>query len=131
MSQALSPSSGTRYGLARTCRVWQVARSTLYWQRQTPGEPRRRLGPKGPCPDDELAGHIRMILQASPFQGEGYRKVWARLRYEGIRTSSRRVLRLMRAHDLLAPTRRGTPHGPKVHDGTIIPDHINTCGERI
>lgn len=126
MSQALSPSSGMPYGLARTCRVWRVARSTVYWQRQPACEPRRRPGPQGPCPDAELVARIRTILQASPFPGEGYRKVWARLRYGGLRTSPRRVLRLMREHHLLAPTRRGNPHGPKAHDGTIIPQHINT-----
>ena len=125
MSQALSPSTGKRYGLARICRVWQVARSTVYRQRQTPS-PKRRPGPQGPCSDDELVGHIRMVLQASAFQGEGYRKVWARLRYNGMRTSPRRVLRVMRAHHLLAPTRRGNPHGPKAHDGTIIPAHLET-----
>jgi putative transposase len=32
-------------------------------------------------------------LAASPFPGEGYRKVWARLRHGGLRTSPRRVLR--------------------------------------
>lgn len=126
MSQALSPSSGKHYGRARTCRVWRMARSTLYWQRQTPGASRQRPGPHGPCPDEELVAHIRTTLQNSPFPGEGYRKVWARLRYGGIRTSPRRVLRLMRAHDLLAPTRRGNPHGPTAHDGTIIPEGIDT-----
>lgn len=126
MSQAISPSTGTPYGLARTCRVWGVPRSTVYWQRQTPEASSRRPGPHGPCPDDELIDHIRAVLHASPFYGEGYRKVWARLRYAGIRTSPRRVLRLMREHDLLAPKRQGNPHGPKAHDGTIIPDRIDT-----
>src|ERR671939_2022263 len=37
-----------------------------------------------------------------------------------------RVLRLMRAHGLLAPTRHGHPHGPKAHDGTIIPTQVDT-----
>jgi transposase InsO family protein len=80
----------------------------------------------GPCTDDELVDYIRRILEASSFPGEGYRKVWARLRYQGIRTSPRRVLRLMRAHGLLAPTRHGHPHGPKAHDGTIIPTQVDT-----
>jgi hypothetical protein len=73
-----------------------------------------------------LVAHIRRILEASPFPGEGYRKVWARLRHGGLRTSPRRVLRLMRAHQLLAPTRQGHPHGPKAHDGTIIPQQVDT-----
>jgi putative transposase len=37
----------------------------------------------------------------------------------------RRVLRLMRQHNLLAPTRVGSPRGPRNHDGTIIPDMVN------
>jgi putative transposase len=60
-------------------------------------EPKRR-GPLGPCSDEELVGHIRRILTGSPFHGEGYRKVWARLRYQGIRTSRERVRRPMRVH---------------------------------
>jgi len=112
MSQATSSSTGKLYGLARVCRVWGIPRSTLYWQRHASSAPGARRGPLGPCADDELIDHIRRILAASPFPGEGYRKVWARLRHAGIRTSPRRVLRLMRAHHLLAPTRQGQPHGP-------------------
>src|SRR5262249_55339817 len=82
-------------------------------------EPKRR-GPLGPCSDEELVVHIRRVLVESPFHGEGYRKVWARLRFQGIRTSRERVRRLMRAHGLQAPQRVGHPHGPKAHDGTII-----------
>ena len=47
------------------------------------------------------------------------RKVRARLRYAGVRTSPRRVLRVMRAHDLLAHQRAGSPRGPRTHDFTI------------
>lgn len=126
MSQATSPSSGQPYGLARVCRVWGLARSTVYWQRHEPTRPAARRGPLGPCADEALVDHIRCILEASSFPGEGYRTVWARLRHRGIRTSPRRVLRLMRAHHLLAPTRQGHPHGPKAHDGTIIPTQVDT-----
>jgi len=125
MSQAISPSTGKRYGLAHVCRVWGVARSRVYWHRHAPTEPGTRRGPVGPCTDDALVDHIRCLLAASPFPGEGYRKVWARLRYQGIRTSPRRVLRLMRAHGLLAPTRQGHTHGTKAHDGTIITERVD------
>ena len=30
MSQTRSPSTQRRYGLARVCRVWELARSTVY-----------------------------------------------------------------------------------------------------
>jgi transposase InsO family protein len=77
-------------------------------------------------PDAELLETIRAVLAASPFHGEGHRKVWARLRAAGVRTSRRRVLRLMREADLLAPSRTGAPRGPRSHDGTIVPETIDT-----
>jgi transposase InsO family protein len=77
-------------------------------------------------PDAALLASIRAILTASPFHGEGHRKVWARLRVAGVRTSRRRVLRLMRENDLLAPSRVGTLRGPRSHDGTIIPGTVDT-----
>jgi putative transposase len=68
---------------------------------------------------------IRQVLDDSPFAGEGYRKVRARLRREhGIRVGGKRVLRLMRRHGLLAPSGSGTPP-ERLHDGTIIPDGPN------
>ena len=54
------------------------------------------------------------------------RKVWARLRHQGLRTSKERVRRLMRETGLSAATRRGSPHGPRNHDGTIIPKMVDT-----
>jgi putative transposase len=89
-------------------------------------QPQRRPGSPGPCPDEELVAHSRRLLQAALCHGAGYRKVWARLRYAGLRTSPRRVLRVMRAHHLLAPKRLGNPYGPKAHAGTIMPDRIDT-----
>src|SRR3712207_3030613 len=77
-------------------------------------------------PDAGLVAAIRAVLAASPFHGEGHRKVWARLRHGGVRTSKRRVLRLMGAHGLLAPSRVGSPRGPRNHDGTIVPETVDT-----
>jgi putative transposase len=127
VSQTVSPSTGRPYRLARTCAALGLPRSTVYAararrQRATP--PQKR-GPKTTLGDAELTTYVREVLARSPFVGEGYRKVWARLRLAGIRTSKGRVLRLMRAAGLLAPTRVGQPHGPKAHDGTIIPDRPN------
>jgi putative transposase len=122
MSRAVSPSRGKPYGLARVCRVWRAARSSVYRHRAPPREaPPRRPGPAGPMPDAALVEAIRGVLAASPFHGEGHRKVWARLRHAGVRTSKRRVLRRTREHGLLAPSRVGAPRGPRSHDGTIIP----------
>ena len=87
MSQAASPSTGKPYGLARVCRVWQVARSTVYWHRHAPAEPGARRGPVGPCPDDELVASIRHLLEASSFPGKATAKCG---RGCGIRVSARR-----------------------------------------
>ena len=122
MSQTCSPSTQRRYGLARVCRVWELARSTVYLdhgRRTDPGGPPQKRGPKTRWSDAELLEEIRAVLGASPFLGEGHRKVWARLRWQGMRTSKARVLRLMREARLLAPARAGQAHGPKAHDGTI------------
>ena len=126
MSKVASPVTGKPYGLAAVCRAWRIARSGVYRHRTPPSSPPRRRGPKGALSDPALTAAINAVLAASPFHGEGHRKAWARLRYAGIRTSLRRVLRLMRQHDLLAPGRVGSPRGPRSHDGTIIPEAIDT-----
>jgi putative transposase len=126
MSRTHSQSRGTPYGLARVCRVWRTARASIYRQRHPATSQAQRRGPTGPMPDAALVERIRGVLAASPFHGEGHRKVWARLRVAGVRTSKQRVLRLMREHDLLAPARVGSPRGPRNHDGTIIPEALNT-----
>ena len=114
MSRTVSPASGRPYGLARVCRVWRTSRASVYRHRSSPRpQPPRRPGPVGPMPDAALVEAIRAVLSASPFHGEGHRKVWARLRGAGVRTSKRRVLRLMRANNLLAPARVGVPRGPE------------------
>lgn len=123
MSQAVSASTARRYGLALVCRVWEFSRATFYRNRRPASQPPRgRRGPRGGHSDEELLRAIREDLETSPWVGEGHRKVHARLRSRGIRTSKRRVLRLMREAQLLAPSRAGRPHGPKAHDGSIIPD---------
>src|SRR5687768_8194910 len=125
MSRRATPASAKPYGPPAGWRARGLACSALRRAPEAPsaGAP-PRPGPGGALPDSDLVAAIRAVLAASPFHGEGDRKVWARLRLAGVRTSKRRTLRLMREHDLLAPSRTGRPRGPRSHDGTIIPATI-------
>jgi transposase InsO family protein len=126
MSRRVSPATGQAYGLQRVTRIWGVARATIYRHRHgADAAHRRKSGPLGAMADQDLAGMIRQLLTDSPFHGEGYRKLWARLRFAGVRTSRRRVLRLMREHGLLAHQRAGRPRGSRAHDGRITTDQVD------
>jgi len=115
MAEAISPTTGRGYGVARVCQVWEVPRSSFYAARQagaddTTGQlsPARR-GPKPAISEADLLAAIRADLARSPWTGEGHRKVWARLRaLDGLQVSRKRVLRLMRQHALLSPHRART-----------------------
>ena len=48
----------------------------------------------------------------------------------GVYTSRRRVLRLMAEHGLLAPSRVGSPRGPRNRYRTIIPDAVDAHPRR-
>ena len=126
----MSPSTGRRYALTLTCETWRVPRSSVYatltatTAAAVPTGPGKR-GPKPPVSDADLVSEIRAVLATSPFHGEGYRKVRVRLAHRGVTVSGKRVLRLMRAHQLLAPRRLGPPNGNPAHDGTIITERPN------
>lgn len=128
MSHALSPSQQRCYGVVRVCQEWGVRRSTFYHQQDRVAQSpcaRAKRGPKTAYTDEVLTAYIRQVLATSPFLGEGHRKVWARLRAQGIRTSKLRVLRLMRQAGLLAPSRAQRVLGPRAHDGTITTTRPN------
>jgi putative transposase len=123
VSQAISPATGRACGLARVARVWRASRATVDRHRAAagaaaPARPARR-GPVGACSDAELLEHIRARILGSRLHGEGHRKIRARLRHAGIRTSARRVRRLTGEHGLLAPHRVGRRPERRAHDGTI------------
>ncbi len=130
MSREASAATGKPYGLERVCRVLEFPRSTIYARQKresatvVPLFPQRR-GPKPKVSDADLLAAIRADLAASPFSGEGHRKVWARLRIlRDIRVGRGRILRVMREHQLLSPHRR--PQGtPNLHEGTITTDRPN------
>jgi hypothetical protein len=107
----------------RVCRAWAVPRSTFYRAKRPnrPAAPQPR-GPKPWLDDAGLLAAIQADLAASPFTGEGHRKVWARLRYGlGLPVGRNRVLRQMRQHQLLLPFRR-PPRPANDHDGTLLTD---------
>jgi len=122
MSRTVSPSAQRPYGVVLVAQEWAVARSTYYHaaRRLAGRSVARKRGPKTRYSNAQLTGHVRQVIETSPFTGEGHRKVWARLRLEGVRTSKPRVLRLMRAANLLAPSRAARVLGPRNHEGTII-----------
>ena len=130
MAEALAVSEELPAPLATVCRVAGVSRSAACEQRRRRGvsEPvRRRPGPVGAMSDDKLLAEIREVLAASPFVGEGHRKVWARLRRRSVHTSRKRVLRLTREAGLLAPTARVRKRAQRLHEGTIsvaVPDTL-------
>jgi len=127
MSHATSPSTEQRYGVVRVTHEWEMARSSFYYQLRMAAQPERALrrrGPKTEWSDAALLEKIRAVLAASPFYGEGHRKVWARLRFQQVRTSKARVLRLMRDAQLLAPSRT-PPRTENPHTGTILTERPN------
>ncbi len=86
MAKVTSPAAGRPYGVARVCRVWEVARSSFYAARRPEAEAATaavvsaRRGPKPAVSGQALLAAIRADLARSPWTGEGHRKVWARLR---------------------------------------------------
>jgi transposase InsO family protein len=112
--------------VARVIAVWQLSRSSFYAARQRQQHPRAaaKRGPRR-LSDEDLAGKIRQVLDQNLFHGEGYRKVWARLRHQGIRVWKDRVLRVMREHQLLSPNRQPEAHPSNPHEGHIVPDNPN------
>ncbi len=125
MSATLSEATGRPYGIQRVCQAWERSRSALYArqtreQQRHKGEEPARRGPTPTVSDATLLEAIQADLDRSPFQGEGHRKVHARLRIlDGIRVARTRVLRVMRAHKLLSP-HRGRQGAARVHAGTIV-----------
>ena len=134
MSAATSPGTGLAYGLRRVCAAWGMARSSFY--AMTSGQhaeqpPAKRRGPKPAISDQALLVAIEADLEASPWEGEGYRKVWARLRVcRDIRVARKRVLRLMRENNLLSP-HRCRRRGGNPHDGEHAPNMWGTDGVRV
>ena len=111
------------------CAAGGLARSSFYdWRDGTTAPPAetagKKRGPRTKLSDEKLLEKIREDLATSPFQGEGHRKVWARLERAGVRVGRKRVLRLMRANHLLSP-HRTAPTSEPAHAGRIVTDEPN------
>ena len=140
MTAATSPVANSVYGVERVCAAFEVPRSSFYaWRgkeaQEVPAKPAGKRGPKPKLTDADLLVAIREDLASSPFEGEGHRKVWARLRVlRGIRVARKRVLRVMRENHLLSP-HRVRQGAAKKHDGHIMTDAPNvmwgTDGTRV
>jgi transposase InsO family protein len=120
----MSPSAKKPYGIQRACRAWKLARATVQRHKalaeDAPRIPAKR-GPKTFLSAGQILAEIRPVLASTLFVGEGHRKVWARLRQErGVRTSMRRVLRIMREHGIRACDRPTGVRGPEAHDRTTM-----------
>jgi len=116
-----SASTGKVYGVQRVCRVWKISRATFY-ARLSRVKPGKKNSSSNVHCDSFLVERIKHHINTSPFHNEGYRKIWARLRYEGTRTSKERVRRLMREHNLQSVNRPRRERGNKNHDGRITTD---------
>ena len=139
MSRAASPGTGLVYGLERVCAVWGVPRSSFYAEQRKAVDPTkpaaRRRGPKPKISDENLLAAIAADLEASPFEGEGFRKVWARLRVQqGIRVACENALAAAReAQERLSEVNRQRPEtgsealafGLGWHVGDVL--YGNTC----
>ena len=99
--------------------------SAAWYTRSRAKVQRQRPGPKPLISDDALLAAIRHDLETTHFHSEGHKKVRARLRRQGIRAGRPRYLRLMKAHNLLAPVRPKWNGSSRKHDGTIRTDHPN------
>jgi hypothetical protein len=86
-----------RFHQARECRVWRISRATVYRHRK---ELRQRKS-RSPWTDVELVRRLETLIESSPFPAERYRKLWHRLRLQGIFVSKERVRKLINEHKLL------------------------------
>lgn len=119
------------YGVRRVCGLWHIPRSSVYDRRKrlslavVPG----KRGPKPKISDEDLLERIKVIIETSPFHGEGYRKIRMKLRFgidgkKPVNVSKDRLLRIMRENGLLSAAR--SPWKPvRIHDGTITTEAPN------
>ena len=100
----MSPSALKPFGIKRVCTVWSISRSTIHRHKVLAlhgATPKKKRGPKTCLAEPQLLEEIKNVLRNSPFVAEAQAGSW-------------------RESDLLAPTRRRSSPGPRVHDGKIV-----------
>ena len=100
----MSPSALKPFGIKLVCTVWNISRSTIHRHKVLAlheATPKKKRGPKTCLADAQVLEEIKIMLRNSPFVGEALAGSW-------------------RENNLLAPTRRRSSPGPRVHDGTIV-----------
>jgi hypothetical protein len=120
MSRQVSPSTSRPYAVLRVTRVWGPRGHANCHRRGD--EPARAPRAHSAAADEALVETIRTVTD-SPFHGEGYREDLGHGCARRHPHLKRRVRRLMRAHDLLAPGRSRPP--PRGHHGTIRTERVD------
>lgn len=119
MKKEFSEATQKVYPVSLILRVANYSSAAWYGKRHMPGSEQRR-GPKPKVHDEELLELIQAVIRSCPFHSEGYQKVHARLRRQGVHVGKKRVLALMQSNNLLAPVRPKWNGSSHPHTGTII-----------
>jgi putative transposase len=119
MSEKTSPATQLKYGIEMVCNVWEFPRSSYYYFEKANRKGRSQRGKRPLVSDEDLLTAIKTEIEDSPFQGEGHRKLHARLRrFRQLRVGRNRVLKIMREQKLLSPY-RSIQGKENPHDGRI------------
>lgn len=100
LGSAFSIKLRRRYTITRVCSLWGISRTSVF--REARGQ-RRRARRCVLFSDEEIAQKLVEIVRDSPFPAERHRKLWARLRRQGIQVSRERVRRILRDFAVLPP----------------------------
>lgn len=118
MRYAFIRSEEDRYPLTVLCRVMRVSRSGYYAFVRRPPSQRARQ-------ETQLRVHVRAAFAASQ-RRYGSPRVHAQLRAQGLRTSRKRVARLMRQQQLVArKRRRHCKTTDSRHSLPVAPNHVH------
>lgn len=125
MSETISPRTHLKYGVEMVCKVWNFPRSSFYHSQKKGQKEKNKRGCRSSISDNELFEAIVNDINGSHFQGEGHRKVHARLkRFKKLDIGRNRVLKVMKKNNLLSPYRNEQGE-EKRHDGRITTDVPN------